>query len=212
MMNQLSAFGDTRVTAFAGASEVAGSTSTSTIGVPYGVKRATAEAFTAANPTWARVLRGDLRNDNSALVVIGAAHVFLARAHAAELGWTTESIATMFENGVKASFEQWGVTAPAASYFSTTGVTIGAKGTNLKAIAIQRWIAAYPDGFQGWGIWRETGFPVLTPAPDAVNTGGQIPRRYTFGQNEYATNPVNTKAAAAAMGGDLQDTKLWWDK
>ena len=34
MMNQLSAFGDTRVTAFAGASEVAGSTSTSTIGVP----------------------------------------------------------------------------------------------------------------------------------------------------------------------------------
>jgi hypothetical protein len=118
----------------------------------------------------------------------------------------------MFENGVKASFEQWGVTAPASSYFSTTGVAIGAKGTNLKAIATQRWIAAFPDGLQGWGIWRETGFPVLTPAPDALVAGTLIPRRYTFGQNEYATNPVNTKAAATAMGGDLQDTKLWWDK
>ena len=212
MMKQLSDFGDTRVTAFAGASEVAGTTSTSTIGVPYGVKRATAEAFTSANPTWARILRGDLRNDNSTLVVLGASHVFLARAHAAELGWTAESIATMFENGVKASFQQWGVTAPASSYFSTTGVIIGTKGTNLKAIAIQRWIAAYPDGLQGWGIWRETGFPVLTPAPDALVAGTLIPRRYTFGQNEYATNPVNTKAAATAMGGDLQDTKLWWDK
>lgn len=212
MMNQLSAFGDTRVTAYAGASEVAGSTSNSTIGVPYGVKRATAEAFTGANPTWARVLRGDLRNDNSPLVVIGAAHVLLARAHAAELGWTTESISTMFQNGVKASFEQWGVTAPTSAYFNTTGITIGAQGTNLKAIATQRWIAAFPDGLQGWGVWRETGYPVLTPAPDAVNPGGLIPRRYTFGQNEYATNPVNTKAAATAMGGDLQDTKLWWDK
>lgn len=212
MMDQLSAFGDTRVTAFAGASETAGSTSTSTIGVPYGVKRATAEAFTAANPTWARILRGNLRNDNSPLVVLGAAHVYLARAHAAELGWTTESTSTMYQAGVKASFEQWGVTAPTSAYFSTTGVSLGAAGTNLKAIAIQRWIAAFPDGLQGWGIWRETGFPVLTPAPDAVNTGGLIPRRYTYGQNEYATNPVNTKAAASAIGGDTQDTKLWWDK
>ncbi len=212
MMSQLSAFGDTRVGAFAGASETAGSTSTSTIGVPYGVKRATAEAFTAANPTWARILRGNLRNDNSPLVLIGAAHVYLARAQAADLGWTAESIATNFQAGVNASFTQWGLTVPASSYFATTGVTLGAAGTNKKAIAIQRWIAAFPDGLQGWSIWRETGFPTLTPAIDAVNTGGQIPRRYTYGQNEYATNPVNTKAAATAMGGDTQDTKLWWDK
>ena len=194
MMKQLSDFGDTRVTAFAGASEVAGTTSTSTIGVPYGVKRATAEAFTSANPTWARILRGDLRNDNSKLVVLGASHVFLARAHAAELGWTTESIATMFENGVKASFEQWGVTAPASSYFLTTGVTIGTKGTNLKAIAIQRWIAAYPDGLQGWGIFSLVARnPVLIYAetksfdPSEISNisgeAGQLPATRSFGFN-----------------------------
>jgi hypothetical protein len=66
---------------------------------------------------------------------------------------------------------------------------------------------------QGWNIWRKTGFPVLTPAPDAVNSSKQIPRRYTYGQGEYGTNSIEVKAKAAAMpGGDTQDAKVWWDQ
>jgi hypothetical protein len=81
----------------------------------------------------------------------------------------------------------------------------------LPKIAVQRYIASYPNGLEGWSIWRKTGFPVLTPAPDAV-ANSTIPRRYTYGQSEYATNDAATKAASEAMGGDLATTRVWWDK
>jgi hypothetical protein len=183
--------------------------------MPYGLLRNKAEAFTAANADWARILRGDLRQETSPLVIIGAAHVTLARAEAADMGWTTENLQTLYQNGISLSFMQWGQPAPAPSYFSQSGVALTATagtGANLRQIATQRWIATYPDGLQGWSIWRKTGFPMLTPAPDATNSSKQIPRRYTYGPGEFSTNAEATNAAVTAMGGDTQDTKVWWDK
>ena len=213
MTDILSGFGDARATVYGGASESAGNTAPSTVGMPYGLNRTKSEAFTSANPTWARILRGDFRKDNSPLVIISAAEVLLARAAAADLGWTGENTATLYQQGVTASFTQWGLTAPSGAYFTQGGVALGAAGTNKKQITTQRWIAAYPDGLQAWSIWREANDVfVLTPAPDAVNSSKQIPRRYVYGTAEYASNPDNTKAAATAMGGDTQDVHVWWDK
>ena len=219
MTTLMGSLGDARQNAFGGATEDQGAPNwdaTSNIGVPYGWTRSKVDPWTAANPTWARVLRGDLRQQNSPLVVVSAAEVLLARAEAADRGWTTENASTLFQNGVNASFAQWGLAAPAASYFTQSGVAFTAPsgtGANLKQIATQRYIASYPDGLQGWSEWRRTGFPVLTPAPDAVNTSKQIPRRYTYGQSEYATNATEVKAKAATMpGGDTQDARVWWDQ
>ena len=187
---------------------------TSAVGVPYGVTRAKAEAFTSANTNWSRILRDDLRQDNSAVVVYSASQAMLARAEAADYGWTTETLSTLYRNGITLSFQQWGLSAPADSYFSQANVALSAPagtGANLRPIAIQRYIASYPNGLEGWSIWRKTGFPALTPAPDAVVSTG-IPRRYTYGQGEYATNDAATKAAAQAMGGDEPNTRIWWDK
>lgn len=204
MVNLLNSFSDTRQQAY-------GSSGT---GVPYGVTRAKAEAFTGANPNWARILRDDLRQDNSPLVIYGAAQATLARAEAADYGWTTENMTTLYQNGIALSFEQWGLAAPPATYYTQSGVALTAPagtGANLRQIAVQRYIASYPNGLEGWSIWRKTGYPALTPAPDAVVTTG-IPRRYTYGQNEYATNDAATKAAASSLGGDLVTSKVWWDK
>ena len=143
-----------------------------------------------------------------------AANVTLARAQAADLGWTTENLTTVYQLGITESFERWGLPAPAASYFTQTGVALtgpAGTGANKRQIALQRYIAYYPDGLQGWSIWRETGFPVLTPAPDATNASKQIPRRYTYGQSEYGTNAEQTEAAKTSMGGDTPDTRVWWD-
>lgn len=203
MVNLLSSFGDTRQQAYG----------SSNIGMPYGLARAKAEAFTGANPNWSRILRDDLRMDNSPLVIYGAAQATLARAEAADYGWTTESVANLYQTGITLSFEQWGVSVP-NNYFTQSGVALTAaagSGANLQKIALQRYIASYPNGIEGWSIWRKTGYPVLTPAPDAVVTTG-IPRRYTYGQNEYATNNEATKAAAEAIGGDRPNTRVWWDK
>lgn len=210
---------DPRQTVFGGKSEDPANpdyTATSNIGLPYGLARAKAEAFTSANPEWARILRGDFRLENSPLIIISAADVTLARAEAADYGWTTESLATLYTTGIGLSFEQWNLAAPAAAYFTQSSVALSAApgtGGNLRQIATQRYIAGYPNGMMAWNIWRKTGFPVLTPAPDATNTSKQIPRRYTYGQNEYGTNEEATNAAAAALqGGDTQDARVWWDK
>ncbi|MEJ7693382.1 SusD/RagB family nutrient-binding outer membrane lipoprotein [Daejeonella sp.] len=215
MTDLMSSLGDTRQNSFGGSSEVAGSTTTSNIGVPYGLVRANAEAFTGANPGWARILRGDYRNENSPVILISAAQVALARAEAADYGWTTEPLATVYAQGIGLSFQQWGSTMP-ASYLTQGGVALTAapgSGGNLKNITIQRYIASYPDGLMSWNIWRKTGFPALTPAPGATNTSKQIPRRYTYATAEYSSNAVNVKAAVAALpGGDTQDSKIWWDQ
>ena len=184
-------------------------------GVPYGWTRAKIEAWTSSNPDWSRILIDALRPDNGSIVIVGAAQVLLARAEAADRGWTTENVQQKYEAGIKASFAQWGVAEPEASYFAQANVTLGATGTNgnLKQIATQRYLATYPDGVQGWSEWRRTGYPVLTPAPDATNSSKQIPRRYTYGNAEYNLTGEALKEAISRLdGGDTMDAKIWWDK
>lgn len=188
----------------------------SSLGVPYGRLRSYVDPWTQANPTWARILRGEYRLENTTVVILPASEVFLARAEAADRGWTTESMNTLYQSGINASFAQWKLAAPPASYFTQPSVALAnPQGTaaNIRNLAIQQYVAAYPDGLRGWNIWRRTGFPTLTPAVDATNSSKQIPRRYTYGQTTYGSNTANTTAAANALpGGDTQDSKVWWDQ
>ncbi|MBL0302342.1 MAG: SusD/RagB family nutrient-binding outer membrane lipoprotein [Cytophagaceae bacterium] len=217
LVNLMGSLSDGRQAAFGGETEeqgVANSNNSSSIGVPYGVERAKAEAFTGANPKWARVLRGDFRTPTGSVVIISAAQVALARAEAADLGWTSESLNTVYQDGIKLSFDQWGLSAPAASYFTQAGVTLSAAGTgaNLKNISIQRYIASYPDGLQGWNITRKSGFPALTPAPDAVNSSKKIPERYVYATGEYSSNKVSVEDAVKRVAAYDQDAKVWWNQ
>jgi hypothetical protein len=171
------------------------------------------EAFTSANSNWARILRGDFRKENGSIVVISAGQIALARAEAANYGWTSESLPTTYSLGIALSYEQWGLKV-ATDYLGQASVALDAPGAagNLKKIATQRYIAHYPDGMQAWNIWRKTGFPELTPAPDATNASKQIPRRYTYGSTEFTSNKANAEAAVAGItGGDTQDARVWWN-
>ncbi len=215
----MGSLGDGRQAAFGGASEVESDPNaleTSNVGVPYGLARASAEAFTAANPTWARILRGDKREENGEVIILSAGQVALARAEAADYGWTSEDLTTVYRTGIELSFEQWGIAAPPASYFTQSGVNLTAaagSGANLQKIATQRYIAHYPDGQQGWNIWRKTGYPALQPAPDATNASGEIVRRYVYATSEYSTNETGVKEAVERLqGGDSQDSRIWWDQ
>ncbi|MGQ0740453.1 MAG: SusD/RagB family nutrient-binding outer membrane lipoprotein [Bacteroidota bacterium] len=185
----------------------------SSLGVPYGRLRSFIDPWTSSNPTWARILNPSFRPENGTVMLLTAAEVFLARAEAADRGWTSENMNSVYQQGINASFAQWGLAAPAAAYFTQASVAIpnlAGTAANIRNIAIQEYVAGYPDGLRGWCIWRRTGWPVLTPAPDATNTSRQIPQRYTYGQQSYGSNAANTNAAATAIGGDNQDTKVWW--
>lgn len=217
MTDLMASLSDSRQEVFGGATQdfsASNALESSDVGMIFGVERSTAEAFTAANTNWARILRGDKRKENSPQVLISAAQVALARAEAANLGWTSENITTVYNQGITLSFEQWGVTIP-GNYLASAKVAIGAAGAsgNDEKIATQRYIASYPDGAQGWNIWRKSGYPTLTPAPDAVNDSGEIPRRYTYAASEFTSNKASVEAAVARItGGDTQDSRVWWDK
>ncbi|MFZ4058471.1 MAG: SusD/RagB family nutrient-binding outer membrane lipoprotein [Ferruginibacter sp.] len=197
-------------------------------GVPYGRDRQSfMNAWFATNSTtYSKVLGDAYRAENASVAVVHAAAVFFARAEARERGWTTATeTATadqLYYSGITASFTQWGLTAAqATTYAAGSGVIYG--GTNLDKIALQRYIAYYPDGLQGWCEWRRTGVPTLTPAQDASNVTKAIPRRYVYGVNDYSTNRINVQAAAdaiplpvptpaGAIAGDTQDGRVWWDR
>jgi hypothetical protein len=212
MTDILKGLNDNRLSVYGGKSEAIGNTESSDIGVTYGLARNNVLAFIEANPNWARVLRGDFRTAAGTVTIVTAGEVYLARAEAASLGWTSELVATDYLKGITASNDQWGLAAPTATYIANAPPTIA-------NITIQRWIASYPDGHQAWNVWRKSattanpkGYPALNPAPDAVNASKKIVSRFVYPTNEYSSNEVNVKAAVARLtGGDSQDAHVWWD-
>ncbi len=198
MMNTLTSNNDPRANTYG----------TNTVGFPYGLDRPHAILFSPG----CFILKGTSSLATDPVNILTAATVTLARAEAAERGWTSESAATLYAAAVTLSFTQFGYTAAqATTYLAQPAIAYGT--SNIQKIATQRWLALFPDGLQAWAEWRRTGFPVLTPAAYAVNSSKQIPRRYMYGTDEYSLNASNVAAAAALMtGGDGQDSKMWWDK
>jgi hypothetical protein len=195
----------------------------SLIGVPYGRNRNYMNnvwGAVFASGAWSRVLGADYRAADSKVDIVHASALLFARAEARELGWTTaaeepQTAATLYRNAIIASYTQWGLTeADGGAYYNNSDIIYGTNHEeNLKKIALQRYIALYPDGLQGWCEWRRTGVPELQPARDALNASGKIPRRFVYGVNDYSTNKKNVQEAAALLpGGDSQDERVWWDK
>jgi hypothetical protein len=205
-VNKLKSTGDDRLGMFA----------STEVGFPYGFTRSDAIDWSDDHSNWAYVMSADyFNNDKSPMYLITAAHIWLARAEAANLGWTSEVTATDYQTGIQASWEQWGVynAVDFTAYMANPAISLATPGNVEEKIITQRWIAFYPDGKQGWSVWRKTGYPVLTPAP-GTNTG--IVQRYPYGTNEINLNPDNYKDAAAKYTVDGKPNsmfaKLWWAK
>lgn len=198
----LSSVNDERISAFG----------SSNVGFPYGLTRADAVAFANANVNYARILEPTRRKETSPTILIAAEEIKLARAEAAALGWTAENAVTLYSDGIQASWTRWGVydATKFAAYMTQPAIALGVN--TIQKIALQEWLAFYPDGTQGFASWRRTGIPALTPAPGLT----AIPRRLSYGSNEPQLNPVNYTTAAArytdATGPDSQYGKVWWDK
>lgn len=186
----------------------------SSIGFPYGLKRDSAIAFSNANPQWARLLQGENTSSTASFPVLTSAEIFLARAEAAQRGWTNEDVNKMYENGLKESWKYWNVCSDSLFADYMLQPSIALNGNGLQKICTQEWIATYPNGPRGWAGWRRTGYPNLIPA--AGSTSHQIPRRFPYGNNEYSTNHDNVNKAASVytINGqpDSPYGRVWWDK
>jgi hypothetical protein len=146
--------------------------------------------------------------------VMTYAEVSFILAEAAERGWSVGSTAAaLYEQGIRASMSQWGVTNGAAidAFVANAAIAYAGGTPGLRQVALQRWIALYTDGVQAWAEWRRTCIPAtVKPGPDAIEDF--VPRRYRYSIRELSVNTANVNAAIARQGPDAFATRMYWDK
>lgn len=137
------------------------------------------------------------------------AEVQFLLAEAAARGFTTDLTAQeYYEAGIAESHDFWGVAYDEATYLAQADVAWDvARAKEL--IGIQKWLALYNRGNEGYATWRMFDWPILTP-PDEMDYT-DIPFRMPYPYNEPDLNGANYTAAASAIGGDDVRTRLFWD-
>ena len=217
MTDWLSSHGDPRIITYG----------TSSIGFPFGLSRDNAVAFANANTKYAQLLKGQGQAQDDPFIILSSGEIFLARAEAAQRGWTGEDPVAMYQTGIQESWKLWKQSVNDTDrvsllkfsdsafnvYMGSPNISLSS-GDVLGKICTQEWVTHYPAGPRGWSDWRRTGYPTLAAGTGAVNS--QIPRRIAYGTNEYSYNPSNVATAGAQYVGsngekDSNYGRIWWD-
>lgn len=141
-------------------------------------------------------------------VIMDYAEVEFLLAEAAARGYIGNDPEEHYNAGVTASILYWGGTeAEAATYLAQSNVAFDA-GNWKESIGVQKWIALYNRGFEAWSSWRKLDVPDL---PNAEQSGLPVPLRFTYPVSETTLNGTNYAEAASAIGGDEQQTPVFWD-
>lgn len=153
-------------------------------------------------------------------VVMTAAEGNFLQAEAIVKGLGSGDAQTYYQEGIRQAMKIWRVSDGDIDNFLATedmAMLSGTPDENLEKIAIQRWIAAYTDGFEAWAIVRDTGYPSELAAGvsdydifAAGTLNGDYPQRMRYGNAEYNTNGAQVEAANQQQGPDEQGTELWW--
>ncbi|MES2776394.1 MAG: SusD/RagB family nutrient-binding outer membrane lipoprotein [Bacteroidota bacterium] len=115
-----------------------------------------------------------------------------------------------YEKGVKAAIEQWGAVMPTDYFTNVTYSASTAYNGKLERILLQKYYALFFVDFQAWFEYRRTGFPVLPINAGIV--GKPMPTRFRYPIPVRTNNETNYQLAVQSMGGDLNTTKVWWEK
>ncbi|MCT4648197.1 MAG: SusD/RagB family nutrient-binding outer membrane lipoprotein [Carboxylicivirga sp.] len=154
-------------------------------------------------------------------IIMQTAEAYFLRAEAALHGFGGDAN-MLYQDGIRHAMAIWEVSgAEAENYLASSsfGSLTGTMEENLEKVAIQRWIAAFTDGFEAWAIVRDTGYPAdLAAGVSDVDIfglgdiGGKYPQRMRYGNQTWNNNGAKTQEAVDTQGADRQDTKLWWAK
>jgi hypothetical protein len=197
LVDKLQGLADTRLQAFA--QPVSG---TNYAGIPNGLPDAIATTYLN---TTSKIGTAFLSATAPSVIMTYAELQFIL-AEAVLDGDITGNAQTFFNNGVTASFGQFGQTMP-GNYISNLG-------TVTKPLVMeQKWIALFGQGIESWTEYRRTGLPVLPPKDSRaifVNDG-VLPTRLPYPTSEQALNGVEYAKGVALNGiPDDAKSKLWW--
>lgn len=175
-----------------------------------------------------RTISGATSLPTDPVYFISLPEAYFLRAEAAARGFSSENAKALYDLGVLAAFDRYGLNG--SSYIGNAGVYKYPAGTveqNVEAIIEQKWVAHLGgNSMEAWFDMLRTGYPSFsTSAPglpgydalapgapifsfpvDAVTFDGQFPRRLLIPEDEVLNNP---NAPAQPANGIL--TPVWWD-
>jgi hypothetical protein len=146
-------------------------------------------------------------------ILMTAAESYFLQAEAIQRGYTTGSVRDAYEEGVRKSFEQTGLTVADADDYLTnstnTTVNYDLATDKLELILTQKWVALAGafQGFEAWCDFRRTNIPSI---PLSLNASvAKQPIRLLYPDTEVATNNTNVLSQNV---NEIFDTKIFWDK
>ncbi|WP_203296057.1 SusD/RagB family nutrient-binding outer membrane lipoprotein [Luteirhabdus pelagi] len=144
-------------------------------------------------------------------LIFDAAESHFLLAEAVERGFIAGDAEALYEQAIRLNMEYWGVeSSDIDSYISQSDVDYAtAEGDYKQKIGVQKWIALYNRGFEGWTEYRRLDYPQLE-APEGAQSD-IVPLRFTYPVIEQNLNSGSYNAAASAIGGDELTTPVFWD-
>lgn len=200
-VNYLNSVKDPRLSKFFGKAKDLKNKDLGYKGAPSGYKPGTVFDYTPSN------LNQSLAKAPLTIKLMGYSELQFILAELALKNVISGNAKTFYENGVKASIEQWDATMP-ATYLADKNVAYD--GT-LERIMMQKYIALFFVDQQAWYEYRRTGFPKL-PDNGGLLNNSLMPSRFMYPPVEKLQNAENYASAVASMGADDINTKVWWDK
>lgn len=144
--------------------------------------------------------------NTSPAILMSHAELLFIKAEAAFDGDISADPEALFNEGIAAAFEQYGLAVP-DGYVDQLGPV------SKENIMTQKWIALFGEGIEAWTELRRTGYPVM-PAPDPqakFQNDGVLPTRLVYPSTEYSLNAAKVAQSEELNGGpDDMKTKLWW--
>jgi hypothetical protein len=149
--------------------------------------------------------------DNTPHFLVTYAEASFMKAEAAQKGFINGSAEEFYNEGIRASFEQFGIDSTELINEYLSGPAQFDPANALEQIWTQRWIALYPNGHEAWSVVRRTGYPEMMQPVYTFPGNDEMPRRKPFPDTERQYNADNYQQAVSRMGGDSQYTRVWWD-
>ena len=141
---------------------------------------------------------------------ISASESYFLQAEAVARGWATGDVTTLFQAGIKASFDALGVTTADYNTYIATAPDAQLPADvagRVRAIITQKYYAMNGfQGFEAWTEWRRTGYPNILVKSQASTLGtSDLPARLLYPDTEITRN-------ANFPGLKPITEKVWWDK
>lgn len=171
---------------------------------------------------------------NDPLLWMSGAESFFLRAEHALRSGDEATAKTMYEEGIKKSFELLGASGVSGYLATTSGVgsytdpvTSGnSYSTNLTDVSVawssqssfdghleqiitQKYLAGFPEGMEAWAEFRRTGFPKVIPtltnnSNGLIDTDRQV-RRLIYPASEFQANNANVTAGVALLNEEAKN-------